>query len=444
MEILNQEQAEKESRMFPNWYDAEGKTINEVAFCEAFLDWKPLKCINGTFFGIDGMVSDCEVEKEIYDLIKEVLVKGISNKVKKLLEALKLEAYAEEIPLQTDRIHVANGTYFLDGTFADRKEFCLNRLPVKYNPKASIPERWLKFLSELLEEKDIESLQEFTGYCLIPTNKGQKMLVIIGKGGEGKSRVGLVMRRILGDNMNSSSIQKVETNRFARADLEHKLLMIDDDMKMEALPQTNYIKSIVTLEDKIDLERKSKQSVQGILYTRFLCFGNGNLNSLYDRSYGFFHRQIILTTKEKDKNRRDDPYLIGKLEAEKEGIFLWCLEGLKRLIKNDFQFTVSERAIRNLEKAMEEGDNAIPFMKSEGYIRLEVGTMATSKALYETYCKWCSDNVEKPMSAKSFSSHLRQHEEEYGIKYSTNIIGENGKNARGFKGIHTQIRTGSF
>lgn len=87
------------------------------------------------------------------------------------------------------------------------------------------------------------------------------------------------------------------------------------------------------------------------------------MNSLYDRSYGFFHRQIILTTKEKDKNRRDDPYLIEKLEAEKEEIFLWCLEGLKRLIKNDFQFTVSERAIRNLEKAMEEGDNAIPFMK---------------------------------------------------------------------------------
>lgn len=269
-------------------------------------------------------------------------------------------------------------------------------------------------------------------------------MVIIGKGGEGKSRVGLVMRRILGDNMNSSSIQKVETNRFARADLEHKLLMIDDDMKMEALPQTNYIKSIVTLEDKIDLERKSKQSVQGILYTRFLCFGNGNLNSLYDRSYGFFRRQIILTTKEKDKNRKDDPYLIEKLEAEKEGIFLWCLEGLKRLIKNDFQFTISEQAVRNLEKAMEEGDNAISFMKSEGYVRLETGTMATSKALYETYCKWCSDNVEKPMSAKSFSSHLRQHEEEYGIKYSTNITGENGKNARGFKGIHTQIRTGNF
>lgn len=88
------------------------------------------------------------------------------------------------------------------------------------------------------------------------------------------------MRSLLGDNMNVSNIQKVETNRFARADLEYKLLMVDDDMKMEALSQTNYIKSIVTLEDKMDMERKGQQSVQGVLYVQFLCFGNGTLHCM--------------------------------------------------------------------------------------------------------------------------------------------------------------------
>ena len=91
-------------------------------------------------------------------------------------------------------------------------------------------------------------LQEYMGYCLIPSNKAQKLLIILGKGGEGKSRIGLVMRKILGTNMNVSNIQKVEHNRFARADLEYRLLMVDDDMKLEALKDTNYIKTIVTLE----------------------------------------------------------------------------------------------------------------------------------------------------------------------------------------------------
>ena len=45
---------------------------------------------------------------------------------------------------------------------------------------------WLRFLSELLYPEDIPTLQEFIGYCLIPSNKGQRMMVIKGNGGEGK------------------------------------------------------------------------------------------------------------------------------------------------------------------------------------------------------------------------------------------------------------------
>ena len=332
-----------ESNSLVDWFD-EGQ-INEIAFCEYFLKGMPLKCINGKFFGYEGMISDSDVEKEIYQMIKSVVTKSVSKKVKQLLEVLRLEAHSEELPIQMDRIHVKNGTYFLNGDFTNEKEFCLNRLPVMYENRISKPEKWLHFLSELLEEDDIATLQEYRGYCLIPSNKAQKLLLMLGKGGEGKSRIGLVMRSLLGVNMNMSSIQKVEHNRFARADLEHRLLMVDDDMKMEALKDTNYIKSIVTLEDKMDLERKSQQSVQGTLYVRFMCFGNGSLSALHDRSYEFYRRQLILTTKDKPEGRSDDPFLIEKLRSEVDDIFLWCLEGLQRLLKNNYKFTISEMVL---------------------------------------------------------------------------------------------------
>jgi len=61
------------------------------------------------------------------------------------------------------------------------------------------------------------------------------MLFLIGKGGEGKSRVGIVLQSLLGSNMKTGSIAKVENNQFSRADLQHVLVMLDDDMKMEAL-----------------------------------------------------------------------------------------------------------------------------------------------------------------------------------------------------------------
>ena len=50
-----------------------------------------------------------------------------------------------------------------------RDRFCQNRLPVKYDPKAATPDRWLTFLHELLDDADIPTLQEYLGYCLIPS-----------------------------------------------------------------------------------------------------------------------------------------------------------------------------------------------------------------------------------------------------------------------------------
>ena len=70
-------------------------------------------------------------------------------------------------------------------------------------------------------------MQEFIGYCLIPSNKGQRMMVIKGSGGEGKSQIGAVLSALFGCNMKDGSIGKISENRFARADLEHVLLCVD-------------------------------------------------------------------------------------------------------------------------------------------------------------------------------------------------------------------------
>lgn len=95
------------------------------------------------------------------------------------------------------------------------------------------------------------------------------MMLLKGNGGEGKSRIGVVMQKMLGDNLKNGSIAKVERSPFARADLEHQLVMVDDDMKMEALKSTHYLKSLITAEMPMDLERKGEQSYQGEMYVRF-------------------------------------------------------------------------------------------------------------------------------------------------------------------------------
>ena len=421
-----------------DWFD--GKHINEILFCQVFLKTHPMRCIGGTLFTVDGPVESEElVKRQIIDMVQSCVTTHLSKRASSLLESLKIQAYSEPLPVELDRIHCANGIYFLDGHFEPKKVFCNNRLSVSYNPDAPKPLRWLQFLSELLEEDDILTLQEYLGYCLIPSTKGQKMLMLIGKGGEGKSRIGVVMNAIFGLNMNTTSIQKVENNRFARADLEGKLLMVDDDLDTNALTKTNYVKSIVTAELRMDLERKKEQSYQGQLYVRFLCFGNGALTALHDRSDGFFRRQIILTTKDKPADRFDDPFLAEKLIAEKEGIFLWMLEGLRRLIANHYHFTISQRAKDNISSAVRDANNILDFLDSEGYVAFKADYEASTKNLYAAYKRWCEDNAENPLSPKSFANQLSQNAERYHLEPVNNLHIGGGKRCRGYMGIYVLL-----
>ena len=299
---------------------------------------------------------------------------------------------------------------------------------------------WLNFLNGLLHAEDIPTLQEFIGYCLIPSNKGQRMMVIKGNGGEGKSQIGAVLSAIFGTNMKDGSIGKISENRFARADLEHILLCVDDDMRMEALRQTNYVKSIVTAQGKMDLERKGKQSYQGWMFARLLAFSNGDLQALYDRSDGFYRRQLVLTTKEKPVDRADDPDLAEKMKAEAEGIFLWAFEGLQRLVANNFKFTESDRIRENREAVKRDNNNIFDFMESEGYIRCKADASISSKDFYEIYRMWCEENSLAPLKARSFSDAMIANAKKFNLEHCNNITNSAGRRVWGFMGVEAIAR----
>ena len=425
---------------WPEWFT--GKTINEPIFCREFLEKHRLAYSENCFFSPNGKVTDeNNLRSAIYHLLEPFVISGLSKKVDDILKDLRIKAQVKELLPQTDRIHVQNGTLLLNGTFTEGKtEIVRSRFSVRYNPNAKPPARWLQFLSDLLWPEDIPTLQEFIGYCLIPSNAGQKMMVIKGSGGEGKSQIGNVLSRLFVSNAKDGSVGKISENPFARADLEHIHLMIDDDMRLEALKQTNYIKAIVTAKGKMDLERKGKQSYQGFMYARILAFSNGDLVSLYDRSDGFFRRQLILTTKRKPPDRIDDPDLSDKLCGELEGIFLWAFEGLQRLVKNSFRFTESDRARLNREMVKKDANNIELFMESQGYITQGEGLDVSSRQLAQIYDTWCDENAYPAMKSKTLIEYLTANQEKFGIVYTNNIVNAAGRRVRGFKGIGPAIR----
>ena len=420
----DEDELEEEEECECPWVDSKGK-VRETAYCQYLLEKHPMMCLKQKLFDQNGEVDEDALLYEVHSDLRDFVLDNLAKKEKQVLDALRIETYTPEWKPQLDRIHLQNGTYFLDERgFVPEKELCLNRLPVEYQPDAPAPTKWLEFLDGLLIPEDILTLQEYLGYLLIPSTKAQKMLVMTGKGGEGKSRIGLLLKKLFGEASHSESILRIETNRFASANLEYKLVMVDDDLNMVALPETRNIKSIVTAEDRLCIERKNKQAVQGLLYVRFICFGNGNLVAAHDDSDGFWRRQILITVKDRDPARVDNPFLIEELSEERPGILLWMLEGLHRLLANRYQFTISERSIQNLEAAMADSDNLTQFMQATAYVRFKPDTEERSTYLYRAYTKWCEDNLESPVPQKKFSQFLLKNAGKYGLTFSKHIEGK--------------------
>lgn len=424
----------------PAWVTDRG-AINETLFIDEFLRTMPMKYRDGEFILDDGALRDPEsIKSFIYKCISPFVCTCLNARVESLYKAMKHACRdSSSQPPATDEIYVMNGMYKLGVGFVDERKIVSCRLRAAYNPDAGTPMKFFEFLHDLLHEEDIQALQEYLGYCLIPSTKAQKLLMIIGKGGEGKSCLGNIARGIWGESMVSASISKIECDRFARSMLVNRLLMVDDDMKLEALNKTNNIKTIVTAEQPIDIERKNEPSRQAFIRCKFLCFGNGVLQSLYDRSNGFYRRQMIIRTKDKPKDRKVNPCLADEiLEHEKSGILNWLIAGLERLIANNYIFSESQRMKANLLEAYRDGNNAVEFMKSTGYIEKDPEGRITSKNLYDVYKIWCCENGITPMGRQSFMTYLIENQEMYEIQYSRGLR-ESGRQVRGFIGLKSDI-----
>ena len=63
----------------PFWYD--GKFVNEVGFCEDFLQQHPMVRVGGSFFTKDGRITDEEsVRKDIYEMLRPYLSCGLAKR----------------------------------------------------------------------------------------------------------------------------------------------------------------------------------------------------------------------------------------------------------------------------------------------------------------------------------------------------------------------------
>lgn len=372
------------------------KKINEIKFSEIYTNITFLKCIDDSLYNINGYISENELKSNIQYIISEVITSRVNATVNSIYGTLKNHCFTLKYEPQKNKIHLKNGTITINNnefSFSSNKEFSTNRLNVNYYECSDKPTLWLKYLHTLFNDKDVEILQEYIGYCLVPNLLGQKALFIIGKGGEGKSVLGKIITNIFGTSLSSDKIHSLFDGKFGLSNINMKLVIYDDDLMAYQLKDTAIFKTLVT-GGNIQYEKKFVNKIELEPYARFIACGNTMLQSMNDESNGFKRRLLILVTKEKDKNRKDDPYLVDKLLEEKDLIFNWALTGLIRLIRNNYKFSYDDEMQSKVDYLVTNDCNRLinDFINNPNYVIFNNECFTSTLDLYNQFLIYCNDN----------------------------------------------------
>lgn len=368
--------------------------LTDADFIDYYLARHNCKCIAGSIWDErDKWRTDEAIKQEIQRAIAPYVQRGLAKRTNELLAAIKNETYTEPPEPDANKVYFLNGYYDLrDGLAYENQEFSYCTIPHDFILRKTPTPKFTNYLNELLEPDDILTLQEFTGYCLVPSNRADSMLYLIGNGEEGKSVFGHVLKAVFGNCMVTGSLHSL-TERFGLAAIENKLLFLDDDLTLKGFTETAPIKKVVTCRGQIQYERKGKDAYNGPCFCKLLAFGNGVPADLYDHTHGADRRKLIVTTKPKPENRVKNSNLAQEIiEEELNGVILWALGGLRRLAKNNWKITQSKKTQENLENYKNEYAPAA-FLKDADVVRVgnpddEVGVTALENA----YCRWCHEN----------------------------------------------------
>lgn len=303
-------------------------------------------------------------------------------------------------------INVKNGLYnVLDDGFKPHtpEYFGTVQINATYDPTAKCPE-FLKFLKSVLEDEEILLIQEIVGYLLIPVNKAQKSFVFVGAPNAGKSTLLSVAQDILLGSENVSNIPWQSLgDRFNKAELFGKLANIFADLPSKNIDDNGMFKAL-TGEDYITAERKNKDPFSFRPYARLLFSCNEIPKNYGDRSDGFYRRLIIIRFDRSVPANKRDPNLREKLSVERDGILMWALTGLKRLIANSYVFTETERTRAELTRYKVESNSVLSFV--EECCEVKADAQIVREELFTKYKEYCTNAGLKPLSQANFNKEI--------------------------------------
>lgn len=265
-----------------------------------------------------------------------------------------------------------------------------------------------KYIESSFSKDTIPVIQEIFGYALSSYTKAQKFFVFLGEGRNGKSVLLNVLRAFFEESYISAvELKDIVKPEFA-ARLHGKSLNICSDISNEYIPSTGLVKGL-TGEDYIEVKPLYRDPFQFKNKAR-LIFSANELPSTSDKTFAFFRRLLIVPCTRIIEKRDMIKELSEKIiENELELVCSWAIEGLKRLIKNDFEFSETKEIKQAAEEYKRSNNSVESFIQDFCYLDKSELSYIPKVEFMEMYKQYCESENSKPLGTKNINSTMKEH-----------------------------------
>jgi putative DNA primase/helicase len=318
------------------------------------------------------------------------------------------------IPLeQLDANHMVfnceNGILYPDGSIHPHafEEMITKLSPVKINGRAKCP-TWEVFLEQVVPSADVRKfLQKCIGYSMTGDISEQVLFFVYGSGSNGKSTFFHIINKIFGDYASQLPVEslmatKNDQHPTVLADLRGVRFVLASEPEDGRRFNEGLLKQI-TGGEKI-VARRMRENFFRFESTAKLWIMGNHKPTIRGTDHAIWRRIRLIPFTVVIPKEKQDKDLWGKLEAELEGILLWCIKGLKLWMNEGLE--PPAEVLAATEEYREEMDSVQEFINEE--LETEPGHWILHAALYAKFSKRQTENNERLISSKAFSQKLKE------------------------------------
>lgn len=278
---------------------------------------------------------------------------------------------------------------------------------------------WHQFINQVLPDKYLQDvLQMFLGATFIDREKVkiEHILILLGKGANGKSVIQRTVRGVLGEEYVTTQevgrlCSRGPEGDMAVAEINGKRLNYCTEMEM-----TDFYKKSARLKAIISGEKVPARRLYDLPFYADnlpLLMANANQIPVFNKSDDALLRRIyVIPFNVIIPPERQNKTLNDELVAEYPAILNWILEGRKKFIQNGYCLPKDVNFNKIIVTKKIEFNSALKYMdvccykpRQEGIEMMPLSWMTLSE-LYSGYERWCGANQLEPMGRKVFSASI--------------------------------------